>query len=136
MPIHIAGFAGGDRTSIELPEVQQTLLHSLAITGKPLVVILMNGSALAVKWPQQHANAILEAWYPGARGGEAIAKTLSGKNNPAGRLPITFYSSTQQLPPFDDYSMVNRTYRYFQGTPLYGFGYGLSYSAFFDCRYS
>lgn len=130
MPIHIAGFAGGDRTSIELPEVQQTLLHSLAMTGKPLIVVLMNGSALAVKWPQQHANAILEAWYPGARGGEAIAETLSGKNNPAGRLPITFYSSTQQLPPFDDYSMVNRTYRYFQGTPLYGFGYGLSYSHF------
>jgi beta-glucosidase len=130
MPIHIPGFSGGDRTSIDLPDVQQQLLQAVAATGKPLIVVLMNGSALAVNWSQQHANAILEAWYPGARGGEAIVDTLLGKNNPAGRLPVTFYTSTSQLPPFDDYSMADRTYRYFRGTPLYGFGYGLSYSKF------
>ncbi len=130
MPIHVPGFSGGDRTSIGLPEVQQRLLQSLAAAGKPLVVVLMNGSALAVDWAQKHANAILEAWYPGARGGEAIANALLGTYNPAGRLPVTFYSSTSQLPPFDDYSMANRTYRYFKGTPLYGFGFGMSYSQF------
>jgi len=130
MSIDIPGFSGGDRTSIDLPQVQQKLLQSLASTGKPLVVVLMNGSALAVNWSAQHANAILEAWYPGARGGEAIANTLLGKNNPAGRLPVTFYASTAQLPSFENYSMSNRTYRYFKGKPLYGFGYGLSYSHF------
>jgi beta-glucosidase len=130
MSIQIPGFSGGDRTSIALPEVQEQLLQAVAATGKPLVVVLMNGSALAVNWAQQHANAILEAWYPGARGGEAIVDTLLGKNNPAGKLPVTFYTSTSQLPPFEDYSMANRTYRYFKGTPLYGFGYGLSYSQF------
>ncbi len=130
MPIHIPGFSGGDRTSIELPDVQLQMLEALAATGKPLVVVLMNGSALAVNWSEQHANAILEAWYPGARGGEAIVDTLLGKNNPAGRLPVTFYSSTKELPPFEEYSMANRTYRYFKGTTLYGFGYGLSYSHF------
>ncbi len=130
MPIHIPGFDGGDRTAIDLPDVQQQMLQAVAATGKPLVAVLMNGSALAVNWSQQHANAILEAWYPGARGGEAIVNTLLGKYNPAGRLPVTFYTSTQQLPPFKDYSMADRTYRYFHGTPLYGFGYGLSYSKF------
>ena len=114
-----------------LPAVQQQLLEALAATGKPLVVVLMNGSALAVDWAQQHANAIVEAWYPGEEGGTAIADTLTGKNNPAGRLPVTFYAVTRSdLPPFDDYSMSNRTYRYFQGKPLWGFGYGLSYSTF------
>jgi beta-glucosidase len=130
MPIHIPGFSGGDRTSIDLPNVQQQLLEAVAATGKPLVVVLMNGSALAVNWAQQHANAILEAWYPGSLGGTAIVDTLVGKNNPAGRLPVTFYRSTEQLPDFDDYSMANRTYRYFRGKPLYAFGYGLSYSHF------
>jgi beta-glucosidase len=130
MPVHVPGFSGGDRTSIDLPEVQQQMLQAVAATGKPLIVVLMNGSALAVNWSQQHANAILEAWYPGARGGEAIVNTLLGKNNPAGRLPVTFYASTNQLPPFEDYSMADRTYRYFHDTPLYGFGYGLSYSNF------
>jgi beta-glucosidase len=130
MPIHVPGFSGGDRTDIGLPEAQQKLLEALAATGKPLVVVLMNGSALAVNWAQEHAAAILEAWYPGEEGGTAIAETLLGLNNPAGRLPVTFYSSLEQLPPFDDYSMQGRTYRYFQGKPLYGFGYGLSYSTF------
>ena len=130
MPVHIEGFSGGDRNEIELPKAQVALLQALGATGKPLVVVLMNGSALAVDWAQQHAQAVLEAWYPGEAGGEAIAETLAGKNNPGGRLPVTFYSSTDQLPKFDDYSMKNRTYRYFHGTPLYGFGYGLSYTTF------
>jgi beta-glucosidase len=130
MPVHVKGFSGGDRTSLDLPDAQQQMLEAVAATGKPLVVVLMNGSALAVNWAQQHAAAILEAWYPGEEGGTAIAETLLGENNPAGRLPVTFYASTDQLPPFDDYSMKNRTYRYFHGRPLYGFGYGLSYSTF------
>jgi beta-glucosidase len=130
MPIRVPGFSGGDRTDIGLPRAQQDLLEALAATGKPLVVVLMNGSALAVNWAEQHAAAILEAWYPGEEGGTAIAETLSGTNNPAGRLPVTFYASLDQLPPFDDYSMQKRTYRYFQGKPLYGFGYGLSYASF------
>ncbi len=130
MPIHVPGFNGGDRTDIALPQAEQDLLEALAATGKPLVVVLVNGSALAVNWVQEHAAAILEAWYPGEEGGTAIAETLAGINNPAGRLPITFYTSLDQLPPFDEYSMQNRTYRYFQGKPLYAFGYGLSYSTF------
>ena len=130
MPIHVAGFSGGDRTDITLPRIQQELLEALAATGKPLIVVLLNGSALAVNWAAEHAAAILEAWYPGEAGGRAIAQTLAGANNPAGRLPVTFYASLSQLPPFEDYSMRNRTYRYFTGQPLYGFGYGLSYSRF------
>jgi beta-glucosidase len=130
MRIQIEGFEGGDRTDISLPRVQQDLLEALSATRKPLVVVLMSGSALAVNWADQHAAAILEAWYPGEEGGTAIAETLAGMNNPGGRLPITFYASLDQIPPFDDYSMHNRTYRYFSGEPLYGFGYGLSYSAF------
>lgn len=130
MPVHVAGFDGGDRTAIELPAVQRQLLEAVAATGKPVVVVLMNGSALAVKWAKEHAAAILEAWYPGEEGGTAIANTLAGDNNPAGRLPVTFYAETDQLPPFDDYSMAKRTYRYFTGVPLWGFGYGLSYSNF------
>ena len=130
MPIHAEGFSGGDRTDIKLPAAQQHLLEAVAATGKPLVVVLMNGSALSVTWAQQHANAILEAWYPGEAGAQAIAETLSGKNNPGGRLPVTFYASVDQLPGFTDYAMSNRTYRYFKGTPLYRFGYGLSYTSF------
>jgi len=133
MPVHEPGFLGGDRTSIQLPEPEEALLHAVAATGKPLVVVLMNGSALAVNWANQHANAILEAWYSGEEGGTAIADTLSGKNDPGGRLPVTFYKSVNQLPNFEDYSMKNRTYRYFTGRPLYPFGYGLSYTTF---RYS
>ena len=130
MPLKIEGFSGGDRTDIKLPASQQHLLEAVAATGKPLVVVLMNGSALSVNWAQEHASAILEAWYPGEAGAQAIADTLSGKNNPGGRLPITFYKSVADLPDFSDYSMSNRTYRYFKGTPLYGFGYGLSYTTF------
>jgi beta-glucosidase len=130
MSIDIPGFDGGDRTNLQLPRVQKDLLRALAATGKPLVVVLLNGSALAANWAEEHAAAILEAWYPGEAGGTAIAETLAGQNNPAGRLPVTFYKSVNQLPPFADYSMKNRTYRYFTGGPLYGFGFGLSYSSF------
>jgi beta-glucosidase len=130
MRVNAKGFAGGDRTDIVLPDVQEELIEAVAKTGKPLVVVLLNGSALAVNWAQQNAKAILEAWYPGQSGGQAIAETLSGKNNPAGRLPVTFYTGVDQLPPFDDYAMANRTYRYFKGKPLYGFGDGLSYTSF------
>ena len=130
MPVKLDGFSGGDRTSIDLPATQEDLLKALAATGKPLVVVLQNGSALAVNWAQEHANAILEAWYPGEEGGTAIAETLAGDNNPAGRLPLTFYSSLSQLPPFEQYSMKDRTYKYFSGKPLYGFGFGLSYTTF------
>ncbi len=130
MPVHEPGFLGGDRTSINLPEPEEALLHAMAATGKPLVVVLMNGSALAVNWASEHANAILESWYPGEEGGAAIAETLSGKNDPGGRLPVTFYKSINQLPNFEDYSMKDRTYRYFTGKPLYPFGYGLSYTKF------
>ena len=130
MPVNQPGFLGGDRTSIDLPEPEEALVEGVAATGKPLVVVLMNGSALAVNWINDHANAVLEAWYSGEEGGDAIADTLSGKNNPAGRLPVTFYKDTSQLPNFEDYSMQNRTYRYFTGKPLYPFGYGLSYTTF------
>jgi beta-glucosidase len=130
MPVSEEGFQGGDRTSLDLPKPEQELLESVASTGKPLVVVLLNGSALGVNWVKEHANAILEAWYPGEEGGTAVAETLAGVNNPAGRLPVTFYTGVGQLPPFQDYSMSNRTYRYFTGTPLYPFGYGLSYSKF------
>ena len=130
MPVSEPGFLGGDRTSIDLPQPEEDLVVAMAATGKPLAVVLMNGSALAVNWINQHANAILEAWYPGEEGGAAVAETLSGKNNPAGRLPVTFYTGVDQLPNFEDYGMTNRTYRYFSGKPLYPFGYGLSYTKF------
>jgi len=130
MPVHLEGFSGGDRTKISLPQLQEELLQAIAATGKPLVVVLMNGSALAVPWAKEHAAAVLEAWYPGEEGGAAIAETLAGDNDPSGRLPVTFYDSLDQLPPFESYSMAGRTYRYFAGQPLYGFGYGLSYTTF------
>ena len=130
MPIKVDGFAGGDRTDVKLPDVQEQMLEAVARTGKPLVVVLMNGSALAVNWAQDHAGAILESWYPGEEGGTAIAETLLGQNNPGGRLPVTFYKSIDQLPAFDDYSMKSRTYRYMSAEPLYGFGDGLSYTKF------
>jgi beta-glucosidase len=130
LQVSLPGFKGGDRTSLDLPKEEEELLQALKKTGKPLVVVLMNGSALSVNWAEKNANAILEAWYPGEEGGTAIAETLTGANSPAGRLPITFYKSVEQLPAFEDYSMKNRTYRYFTGEPLYAFGYGLSYSKF------
>jgi beta-glucosidase len=130
MHVDEPGFKGGDRTSLDLPRPEQALLEAVAATGKPLVVVLTNGSALGVNWAKAHANAILDAWYPGEEGGAAVAETLSGRNNPAGRLPVTFYKDVSQLPPFDDYSMKDRTYRYFGGIPLYPFGYGLSYTTF------
>ena len=134
MPLKVEGFSGGDRTAIELPAAQQQLVHdlsqALAATGKPLILVLMNGSALALGDAANLSPAILEAWYPGQAGGTAIAQTLFGDNNPSGRLPLTFYAATTQLPAFDDYSMANRTYRYFTGQPLYPFGWGLSYTTF------
>ncbi|RRA49380.1 glycoside hydrolase family 3 protein [Acidipila sp. EB88] len=130
MPIKLSGFAGGDRTAIDLPDTQEDLLKALVATGKPVVVVLENGSALAVNFAAEHAAAILEAWYPGEEGGNAIAETLSGANNPAGRLPVTFYHSLAQLPAFEDYSMSGRTYRYLTSSPLFPFGFGLSYSSF------
>jgi beta-glucosidase len=130
MQVHEEGFSGGDRTSLDLPKPEQDLLEAVHGAGKPLVVVLTNGSALGVNWAKAHANAILDAWYPGEEGGSAVAETLSGRNNPAGRLPVTFYTDVSQLPPFESYAMKGRTYRYFEGTPLYPFGYGLSYTKF------
>jgi len=130
MHVSQPGFLGGDRTNLMMPQPEEDLVQAVAAAGKPLVVVLMNGSALAVNWEKTHANAILEAWYSGEEGGAAIAETLSGKNNPAGRLPVTFYKGVEQLPHFEDYSMEGRTYRYFKGEPLWPFGYGLSYTTF------
>jgi beta-glucosidase len=130
MPVSEEGFLGGDRTSLDLPKPEQALLEAVAGAGKPMVVVLMNGSALGVNWAKDHANAIMDAWYSGEEGGSAVADTLAGKNNPAGRLPVTFYTDVSQLPNFEDYSMQGRTYRYFSGKPLFPFGYGLSYSSF------
>jgi len=130
MPIQIPGFRGGDRTQIELPAPQERLLERISALGKPTVLVLMNGSALAVNWAQDHVPAIVEAWYPGQAGGTALADVLFGDYNPAGRLPVTFYKSVNDLPPFDDYRMAGRTYRFFAGTPLYPFGHGLSYTSF------
>jgi beta-glucosidase len=128
--LDMPGFKGGDRTSIDLPKEQEDLLRAVKAAGKPLVVVLMSGGPLSVNWADEHADAILQAWYPGEEGGLAVAETLSGANNPAGRLPVTFYTGVEQLPEFTDYSMANRTYRYFKDKPLYPFGHGLSYSTF------
>jgi beta-glucosidase len=130
MRVSYPGFAGGDRTDIELPAVQQRMLEALHATGKPVVLVLTTGSALAVRWAQEKLPAIVLAWYPGQQGGNAVADVLFGDTNPAGRLPVTFYASVSQLPPFADYAMEGRTYRYFRGEPLYPFGHGLSYSRF------
>lgn len=128
--VKIAGFEGGDRTTIGLPAAQQALLEAVAATGKPVIVVNLSGSAVALNWAKDHAAAVLQAWYPGVEGGTAIAETLAGTNNPAGRLPVTFYAGVDDLPAFTDYSMKNRTYKYYAGTPLWGFGYGMSYSTF------
>jgi beta-glucosidase len=130
LPVKLPGFDGGDRTDLALPSNQLALLDSLAATGRPLVVVLMNGSAVTASVADRKAKAVLEAWYPGEAGGAAVAETLFGENNPAGRLPVTFYNSADQLPPFGSYSMAGRTYRYFRGKPWHGFGFGLSYASF------
>jgi beta-glucosidase len=130
MRVQIPGFRGGDRTDIDLPAAQQALLERMVALGKPTVLVLMNGSAMAVNWAQANVPAILEAWYPGQAGGQAIADVLFGDYNPAGRLPVTFYKGVADLPPFEDYKMANRTYRFFKGAPLYAFGHGLSYTTF------
>jgi beta-glucosidase len=130
MNVHADGFAGGDRTSLDLPAPQQQLLERLYGTGKPVILVLMSGSALAINWADEKIPAILEAWYPGEEGGTAVAEALAGDFSPSGRLPVTWYKSTDQLPAFEDYSMARRTYRYFAGEPLYPFGYGLSYTSF------
>jgi beta-glucosidase len=130
MKVKADGFSGGDRTSLDLPAPQEQLLERVYAANKPVVLVLTNGSALAVNWANDHVPAILEAWYPGESGGTAVAEALAGDFSPAGRLPLTFYKSIDQLPPFDDYSMASRTYRYFSGDPLYPFGYGLSYTTF------
>jgi beta-glucosidase len=128
--VDFQGFSGGDRTRIELPSPQEDLLKALHATGKPVVFVICSGSATAVPWEAKNLPAIVQAWYPGEQGGEAVAEVLFGTVNPAGRLPITFYASTADLPPFVDYSMTNRTYRYFNGKPLFAFGHGLSYTKF------
>jgi beta-glucosidase len=130
MKVNAEGFAGGDRTSLDLPAPQEQLLQRIQAVGKPTVLVLMNGSALGINWADQHVPAIVEAWYPGEQGGTAVAALLAGDFSPGGRLPVTFYKSIDQLPPFDDYSMSKRTYRYFAGEPLYPFGYGLSFTRF------
>jgi len=122
--------SSGDRTDLDLPGVQEALLQAVAATGKPLVVVLLNGSAVAVNWAEQNAAAIVELWYPGEEGGTALADVLFGDYNPAGRLPVTFYKSVDDLPPFRDYAMRGHTYRYFDGEVLYPFGHGLSYTTF------
>jgi hypothetical protein len=130
MSVRAPGFVGGDRTSLDLPAPQEGLLERLNATGKPVVLVLMNGSALSVNWADAHLPAIVEAWYPGGEGGRAVAGLLAGDFSPAGRLPLTFYRSADQLPAFKDYGMAGRTYRYFGGEALYPFGHGLSYTRF------
>jgi len=130
MPVDAVGFKGGDRLTVELPEVQRNMLRKLDASGKPVIFVMLTGSAIAIEWEDKNIPAIINAWYPGQAGGLAIADVLTGAYNPAGRLPVTFYRSDADLPDFEDYSMDDRTYRYFKGEPLYPFGYGLSYTDF------
>ena len=130
MKLEVEGFSGGDRIQLGLPRVQEELLEKVVAIGKPTVLVLLNGSALAVNWAKDNAPAIVELWYPGQAGGTALADVLFGDYNPAGRLPVTFYQSENQIPPFTDYGMRGKTYRFFTGEPLYPFGYGLSYTKF------
>src|SRR6188768_1255405 len=130
MDVKIEGFNGGDRTRLDLPELQQQLIKEVQALGKPVILVLLNGSALAINWENKNVNAIIEAWYPGQAAGQAIADVLFGDYNPGGRLPITFYKSTKDLPSFKEYNLVGQTYRYFRGEPLYPFGHGLSYTTF------
>jgi len=130
MDVTIEGFDHGDRTTLDLPRIQQDLIKEITALGKPVVLVLLNGSAVSVNWANQHIPAIVEAWYPGQAGGQAIADVLFGDYNPAGRLPVTFYTSLDDLPAFGDYAMAGRTYRYYKKPVLYPFGYGLSYTTF------
>jgi beta-glucosidase len=128
--VQIPGFQGGDRTSLDLPAPQEELVKAAIATGRPTVIVLTSGSAISANYGAAHAKALLAAWYGGEEAGTAIAETLAGVSNPAGRLPVTFYTGIGQLPPFTDYAMKGRSYRYFDGQPLFPFGYGLSYSTF------
>ena len=130
MKVSEPGFKGGDRTDIELPQAQRDIIAMLHEAGKKVVFINCSGSAIAMVPELEHADAILQAWYPGEQGGKAVADVLTGVYNPSGKLPITFYKSVSDLPDFMDYTMANRTYRYFKGEPLFAFGYGLSYTTF------
>lgn len=130
MKVDVEGFAGGDRISIALPSVQRKLIKKVVATGKPVVLVLLNGSAVSINWENENIPAILEAWYPGETAGTAIADILFGDYNPGGKLPVTFYKSENDLPNFEDYAMAGKTYRYYDGDVLYPFGYGLSYSTF------
>lgn len=130
MEVDYEGFSGGDRLNIELPPIQQTLLKKLRATGKPIVFVNLSGSAIAMPWEAENLNAIVQAFYPGQAGGTAVADVLLGKYNPAGRLPLTFYRSTEDLPAFENYDMAGRTYKYFKGQALFPFGHGLSYTQF------
>jgi len=130
MRVQVPGFAGGDRVEIGLPAPQRELIREIAALGRPTTLLLLNGSALAIPWEAANLPAIVEAWYPGQAAGTAVAEVLFGDYNPGGRLPVTFYTSLDQLPPFSDYNMKGRTYRYFEGEPLFGFGHGLSYTTF------
>jgi len=130
MKVPVEGFEGGDRVSLGIPQVQEDLLKKIKALGKPTVLVLLNGSAVAVNWAKDNIPAIVEAWYPGQEGGTAIADVLFGDTNPSGKLPVTFYKSADQLPPFSDYTMKGKTYRFFTGEPLFPFGYGLSFTTF------
>jgi beta-glucosidase len=130
MNVPVEGFKGGDRLTLDLPALQEDLMKAVVATGKPVILVLLNGSAVAVNWESENIPAIVEAWYPGQAAGRAVAEVLFGDYNPAGRLPVTFYKSVDDLPPFNDYKMKGRTYRYFEGEPLYPFGYGSSYTRF------
>lgn len=130
LDVQLDGFEGGDRTRLDLPAPQRALIRDIVALGKPVVLVVMSGSALALSWEQEHVPAILAAWYPGQAAGDALARVLFGDTNPAGRLPVTFYRSADDLPPFEDYRITTQTYRFFQGEPLYPFGHGLSYTRF------
>jgi beta-glucosidase len=130
MPIQVDGFKGGDRTHLNLPKTQEQMMEAIKATGKPVVLVLINGSALSINYAAENMDAILTAGYPGQEGGNAVADVLFGDYNPAGRLPVTYYKSVEQLPAFENYDMEGRTYRYFRQAPLYPFGFGLSYTRF------
>jgi beta-glucosidase len=130
MPVQLPGFSGGDRTDIELPAVQRQLLQALHDAGKKVILVNFSGCAIGLVPETQSCDAILQAWYPGQEGGTAIVEALYGEFNPSGKLPVTFYRSVDQLPEVEDYNMEGHTYRYFRGTPLFPFGYGLSYTDF------